>query len=212
MQGTTFHRLTREYPPRLRADEVLISAPTIFQNTQSGAAAWLQSLIPLIIGSLSSLVLFVVSRDNPVIIYAMIGVLAISAGLTVAMRFWLQMAVKRLQRTQRNTYLKYLTDEGTKLRLLAETQRQVSRRLYPDTEQLAEIVLRRKYLWERQVNDFDFLDVRVGTGLIPLCRPVRLDISSDPLARSKYDPVLLAEAELLVSTYQFSAINLLLSH
>jgi DNA segregation ATPase FtsK/SpoIIIE, S-DNA-T family len=44
--------------------------------------------------------------------------------------------------------------------------------------------------------------VRVGTGLIPLSCPVRLDGSSDPLARSKYDPALLAEAELLVSTYQ----------
>src|SRR5258706_6273112 len=111
MQGTTFYRLARDYPPRWRDNEVQISPPPIFQAPQSGGAAWLQSLIPLVIGSLGSLVLFVVSRDNPVIIYAMVGVLLLSAGLTVVMRLWLQLTFKKQQRTQFNAYRKYLTHQ-----------------------------------------------------------------------------------------------------
>jgi DNA segregation ATPase FtsK/SpoIIIE, S-DNA-T family len=202
MQGTTFYRLARDYPPRLPDNEVQISPPPIFQSSQSGAAAWLQSLIPLIIGSLSSLVLFVVSRDNPVIIYAMVGVLLLSAGLTVAMRLWMQRSFKKEKHQQYNTYREYLAKQSDELRLLAAKQRQVSRHLYPDSEQIAEIVTQRTWLWERRAEDFDFLDVRIGTALKPLCCPVQLNMGTDPMARTKYDPGLLAEAEGLVNTYK----------
>lgn len=202
MQGTTFYRLAREYPPRLPDNEVQISPPPIFQAPQSGGAAWLQSLIPLIIGSLGSLVLFVVSRDNPVIIYAMVGVLFLSAGLTVVMRLWLQLSFKKQQRAQYATYREYLAHQDAELRALAAQQRQVNRHLYPDAEQIAAIVTQRTYLWERRAEDVDFLQVRIGTTRIPLCCPLLLNAGSDPMARTKFDPALLAEAERLVSTYK----------
>ncbi|HJT56301.1 MAG TPA: type VII secretion protein EccCa [Ktedonobacteraceae bacterium] len=202
MQGTTFYRLAREYPPRLPNNEVQISPPPIFQAPQSGGAAWLQSLIPLIIGSLGSLVLFVVSRDNPVIIYAMAGVLVLSAGLTVAMRLWLQLSFKKQQRALYTTYRQYLAHQDAELRALATQQRQVNRHLYPDSEQIAHVVAQRTYLWERRAEDLDFLHVRIGTTRIPLCCPLLLNVGSDPMTRAKFDSVLLTEAERLVNTYK----------
>jgi S-DNA-T family DNA segregation ATPase FtsK/SpoIIIE len=206
MQGTTFYRLAREYPPRLPDHEILISPPPVFQAPQSNGAAWLQSLIPLVIGSLGSLVLFVVSRDNPVIIYAMIGVLLLSAGLTVGMRLWMQVSVKKQQRAQYQAYRESLALQAAELRTIAAKQRQVSRQLYPDPEQIVEIVTQRANLWERRAEDADFLDVRIGTACVPLCCPVHLNLGSDPMgahmARKNFDADLLAEAEQLVNTYK----------
>ena len=58
--------------------------------------------------------------------------------------------------------------------------------------------------WERRLSDPDFLLLRVGIGVVPLARPVTLQVdANDPLV--EYDPVCLAAAQELAARHDVLA-------
>src|SRR5260370_38337950 len=71
--------------------------------------------------------------------------------------------------------------------------------LHLAVESCAEHAARREFLWEGRFSDDDFLQVRVGSGAVALCCPVRVDVGSNPLA--DHDPDLLALAHGVVAQY-----------
>lgn len=65
---------------------------------------------------------------------------------------------------QRRAYLRYLTDVRRQLHRTASKQREAQLWLHPEPSELRSVVSRRGQLWERTADDFDFLQVRVGSG------------------------------------------------
>lgn len=66
-------------------------------------------------------------------------------------------------------YLEYLETKRQKIENLRTNQQQVLLENYPDLENLQMVILnKRRNLWERQIKDDDFLNVRLGIGTVPL--------------------------------------------
>ncbi|HEY6540312.1 MAG TPA: type VII secretion protein EccCb [Ktedonobacteraceae bacterium] len=199
MHGTSFHRPARAYPRRLPADEVVVYAPPqLPPSDQGGAASLLQYLLPLV-GSLGSLIFLFAYHSNPLLVAGAIGIALLSVGVGFLVRFQQERVIKRRQKAQREDYIEYLTRLRMHLREIARLQRLVRARLYPAPAKIASDLKQREHLWERRPEDEDFLHVRIGSGPVPLCSPVRLDLGSNPLV--KYIPELRSQAEKLVADY-----------
>jgi S-DNA-T family DNA segregation ATPase FtsK/SpoIIIE len=57
-------------------------------------------------------------------------------------------------------------------------------------------MVKRQNVWERRLNQRDFLHVRIGTGAVELDRPVELETGANPM--TEYQPVPLREAKKMV--------------
>ncbi len=199
MHGTKFYRPARAYPPLLPTDEFIINAPPQQQAAQGGAIQWLQYLLPLV-GVLGSLVYILAFHEGIVISIAVAGIGLCTASVGIVMGI----AQRRVQKKQRQAehagYVQYLTSCRTRLHMLAQQQRALNERLYPPAARMLADVLAREHLWERRLDDRDFLEVRVGLGPMPLCCRVRLDLGNKLL--TSYVPDLCTNAESLVNEYQ----------
>lgn len=201
MRGTRFYRPARAYPPVLPGDEIVVSAPPVLQQAQTGALGWLQYLLPSV-GMLGSMIFIFAFRTSPLLIVAgvVMGVGMIGSG--ILMGFIQRRVLKKQRRFQRTSYLDYLAQLRKRLFFLAKEQRLVGARLYPSCEELAERVERRQYLWERRPTDLDFLTIRLGTGPGPLCCPLRLDQSGQNFM-TQFIPDLRAQADALIDEYSY---------
>jgi S-DNA-T family DNA segregation ATPase FtsK/SpoIIIE len=199
MHGIVFHRPARAYPERLPQDEIVLVAPPALQAPQAGAASWIQYLLPLF-GTLGSMAFFFAyPQRSPLVLVATGGMILASVGGGILTSVLQRRSVKRQQGSTRQKYGRYLNQQRTRLNDLAARQRRVGLRLHPDPTTLAARVAQREFVWERRLLDDDFLQVRVGVGVAPLCCPVRVDAASNPLA--EYNPDLLAQAHALVGQF-----------
>lgn len=200
MYGTKFYRPARAYPPMLPTDDIVIAAPPVVQNAQTGALAWLQYLLP-VVGSLGSLIFIFAFRTNPLMIVAG-GAMAVCAiGSGFLMGFVQRRMLKKQLKQQRTMYLEYLAHYRKHLLVLTQEQRRVNARLYPTYEELAKRVEQREYLWERRPSDVDFMGVRIGVGPGPLCRRLRLDLGENMMVQ--FVAELRTRAESLVAEYGY---------
>ncbi len=205
MHGTRFYRPARDLTysyNRLPRDEITILTPPVMQPSQGGAGTWIQILLPLV-GSLGSFVFIVAYHPPLLILCAAVGVALLTVVMGIAMRFQQRYVVKKRERGERTKYLGYLEKVRTELKETAQLQLQVNLHLHPFPGKLVEVVTQlhqqQPQLWERRLDDTDFLHVRIGVGTTPLCRPLRLEVANNPLI--EYVPELRSEGETLVAAY-----------
>ena len=73
------------------------------------------------------------------------------------------------EQKRQEKYIEYLKEKSNKIEQLKINQYQVLNENFPDPQNIATIITnKRRNLWERKVEDFDFLNVRLGIGTIPL--------------------------------------------
>jgi S-DNA-T family DNA segregation ATPase FtsK/SpoIIIE len=195
--STIVHRPARAYPPLLPAAELTVAAPPTVGWTGSGAAGWLQYLVPLIGSGGSMAFLFAVPGPRPAWLVALVigaAVASVVAGL--GLRLVERRAARRARRRDRSRYLAHLERVAAKADHLAATQLAIAEHLHPDPPALPAIIDQTDRLWERRPTDSDFLTVRVGRGPVPLANRARLDTPGGPLL--EHDPELLEAAEEIV--------------
>ncbi|GAA1923430.1 type VII secretion protein EccC [Microbacterium aoyamense] len=182
-------RVTQPLDPP--AEFVLAPPPPIGDNTQGFP---LQSLLP-VVGSLSSITMIVLLRNNPVMVVvgAVILVVALVGG--IGMAFTARGNAARQRRVQRERYLDYLEETRAAVRELADTHRDAALALHPDPPSLVEIGTHPARRWERRPGDLDFLRVRIGVGDLHAI-DVRLPPEQNPV--QPFDPVMKGSAERLV--------------
>ena len=180
---STFHRPPREWPAPPPSSDLRIHAPPTKPEPPTGGLTY--ALFPAI-GSFG-LLAFALVYNNPLFMYIALGLVCLSIVFAFAMRWSQARSVKKRRKSNRRKYRLYLTRVERDLGRDAEAQLAAADRLYPDHEKLWGLVLARRHLWERRASDPDFLEVRVGRGRVPHTRPVRLDISDDPLADRELD-------------------------
>jgi S-DNA-T family DNA segregation ATPase FtsK/SpoIIIE len=200
MSTVSFHRATRSYPERLPQDEIAIVAPQPPPKPNSGGGLGiLQFLLP-IVGSLTSVLFFLSSpTKSPLLLIGVGGMVVASAGSGLLLRFLQNRQIKQQALAYRQKYVRYLASVTIRLEDISQRQHAVNRRLYPAVEDLPQVVTQRAALWEHALHDEDFLQVRIGTGVVPLTTQVRVDIGANPLA--EFDPDLLTKANAVVSKY-----------
>ncbi|HLG63197.1 MAG TPA: type VII secretion protein EccCa [Ktedonosporobacter sp.] len=195
-----FHRPARSYPDPLPQEEVVIAGPPPLQLQQQ-SGAWLQYLLPAI-SSLGSVLFFIAEPSalhNPITLIAIGSIVVTSVLVGVLTRVIQSRSAKKMLKVQHNKYRAYLDDRKKMLEMTVQQQRATAERLHPPLEQLQARVRLQEYLWERRLNDNDFLTVRAGTGTVPLCCPLRLDLGSNIYV--DYNADVLNEARSLEATY-----------
>jgi S-DNA-T family DNA segregation ATPase FtsK/SpoIIIE len=183
------HRPPRSYPSPVPTGEVVLAAPPA---RHGGTGGWLATMLPLLGGAGSLLLLGATAPRRRWLILAVVAslLLSLGAGLVPLLR------QRRAARRERARYLDHLDTVAPALERVAAAQRAAAEHLYPDLPAIMRLAAEDERLWERRAADEDFLAVRVGRGRVPLAAPVRLDRGPDPLAER--DPQLLAAAEELV--------------
>jgi DNA segregation ATPase FtsK/SpoIIIE, S-DNA-T family len=195
--STIVHRPVRAYPPLPPAAELTVAAPPTVGWTGSGAAGWLQYLVPLIGSGGSMAFLFAVPGPRPAwLVTLVIGAAVASVVAGLGLRLVERRAARRARRRDRSRYLAHLEQVAAKADHLAATQLAIAGHLHPDPPALRAIIDQTDRLWERRPTDTDFLTVRVGRGPVPLANRARLDTPGGPLL--EHDPELLEAAEELV--------------
>ena len=184
------HRPVRVHPPPLPAVDLRVAAPPAVGRAASGAAGWLQYLVPLAGSGGSVAFLFAVPGPRPVWLVAVIvGAAGASVAAGVGLRLVERRAAGRARRRGRARDLAHLRQGAATAAPLAAAQLAVAGHVHPDPPALWPVVTRTARLWERRPGDSDFLTVRVGRGPVPLATPAHLDAAGDPLV--VHDPDLL---------------------
>jgi S-DNA-T family DNA segregation ATPase FtsK/SpoIIIE len=181
--ASAFHRPPREWPDSPPSDELHIHSPPTKPEPSTGGM--MQALFPAI-GSFG-LLGFALVYHNPLFMYVALGMVCLSLLFAFGMRWSQVRAVKKRRARNRRKYRLYLTGVERDLGRDADLQLVAADRLYPDHERLWGVVLGRRNLWERRAHDRDFLELRVGRGRVPHTRPVRLELSDDPLTDRERD-------------------------
>lgn len=186
------HRPARITKPVESPAEVVLAPPPPIGE---GAAGFpLQSLLP-IVGSLSSITMIVLLRNNPVMVVvgAVILVVALVGG--VGMAFTARGNAARQRRIQRERYLDYLEETRSTVRAVADAHRTATLALQPEPGALVEIGANPARRWERRPGDPDFLRVRIGVADLRAV-DVRLPPEQNPV--QPFDPVMKGAAQRLV--------------
>ncbi|MFF4952527.1 type VII secretion protein EccCa [Streptomyces chattanoogensis] len=158
------HRPARTTRPLPEPVERRIEPPPNLPEGKPGSAA--ASLLPMA-GVCSSVVMMTIVRNSQfAALGAIVLVVAVLGG--VLLLFSQRGRAQRQRRTQRERYLEYL--EGLREELGAEdrARREAARVLAPPPEALYDLVRDPARLWERRRTDADFLEVRIGTGSVPV--------------------------------------------
>ncbi|MFF2580350.1 type VII secretion protein EccCa [Streptomyces goshikiensis] len=164
MTTRLIHRPARTVRPPAASEARVIEAPPNLPEGKAGNIA--MSLLP-VAGVMSSVVMMTVVRNSQ---FAALGalILVVTVIGSVGLVFSQRGKAQRTRRTQREAYLAYLEDLREEL---AAEERERGRRadvLNPPPYALYDIVRDPARLWERRRVDGDFLQVRVGTGEMPV--------------------------------------------
>jgi len=151
-----------------------------------------------------AVLLAVTHQDRPLMAAAGLLVLAASIAVGLAMVIGSRTGVRRRTRQQRERYLDYLEQARSVAREGADLQRGRAALAHPAPQTAFGLAWQESRRWERRLSDPDFLLLRVGIGVVPLARPVTLQVdANDPLV--EYDPVCLAAAQELAARHDVLA-------
>jgi S-DNA-T family DNA segregation ATPase FtsK/SpoIIIE len=190
------HRPARIAPPELAGEPIAVVPPPARQR-QSPFGGWFQMLLPMMSGF--SGLMFMLYNPRP--LYIIVGAtMAIgSVGLSVAMFFQQRSMMGRAAALEREQYGEYLRRLAREARMVAATQDAVARFCHPGLAGLWAVCQGRVRVWERRPGHDDFCRVRVGTGTVPLHRPLLLQAEEGPFAQR--DPNLLAAVESVITRH-----------
>ena len=139
---------------------------------------------------------FALVYRNTTFLYIAGAMIVLLLLFSIGMRWSQKRAVRKRAADEARRYAKYLRERDTELAEAGELQRGALARLYPDPGRLWTLLVKRADVWERRPDHRDFLHVRLGTGAVPLDRPVDFDLGMNPLA--EYQAHSLQEARKLV--------------
>lgn len=182
-----FHRPPRQRLPTVEA--VTIDAPTIPEPPTQADMHWVLVLAPLM--GFFAMALFYVARGgvtSPVAVLPL-GLLAgVSIFTTVMLQRWRSASWKQAFAARRRDYERAVDARRARLEALRMATMAYHAQLYPPPDQLVRRGLQPSAgLWERRPSDFDFMQVRIGTGAMYL--PVQWRAPSDEFER---DPALMS--------------------
>jgi len=181
-------------PPR---HDLVVASPPQQSAMQQGIVAWLQVALP-VIGGLGALV-FVLTNPKPV--YIATGILfaftAVAAG--IGMGFQQRASFRYQTRTARGRYLEYIADVRQTIAATVLRQREDAEWRDPEPQALLAVATGQGRLWERRSNDPDFLQVRAGSGTLPLATALVSDAGAPTTVAS--DPVCSDALERLVRVH-----------
>ncbi|MET9293794.1 type VII secretion protein EccCa [Streptomyces sp. NPDC003077] len=164
MSTRTIHRPARTTRPLPGPAERRIEPPPNLPEGRTGSVA--TALLPMA-GVVSSVVMMTVIRNSRfAVLGAIVLVVAVLGG--VLLFFSQRGRAQRQRRAQRERYLEYLEELREELSAEDRSRRDAARVLAPPPEALYDLVRDPARRWERRRTDADFLDVRVGTGAVPV--------------------------------------------
>lgn len=184
-------------PPRVPSGKVPVQAPPELQPNDGGMGV-LGSLLPML-GSVGAIVMVTMSNQSVTGLLTG-GMFLLSSLGFVAVNGWRQRSQRQAATlSSRREYLAYLTEMRQTVRVAARQQRRAANWHLPAPSALPYIAEERTRVWERSVNDPDFLSVRVGTSDQPLC--ISLEAPElPPLAQ--LDPVAASAAHRFMLTHE----------
>ncbi|HEC36534.1 MAG TPA: type VII secretion protein EssC [Anaerolineae bacterium] len=168
--GILFNRPPRLYES-LPTDEVRIPAPSPMPSPPSPLAWWTIALP--IAGTLIWIIAGAVTGSSGILLTS--PVIFFSYGATVLTYFSQKKKYERALQERANTYEKAIAGIRKQLEELHQKQREIRNRKAPNLNQaLAWAEHRHRRLWERGIQDEDFLALRIGIGSLPSTVPVKL--------------------------------------
>ncbi|MFF5626914.1 type VII secretion protein EccCa [Microbacterium sp. NPDC012755] len=188
------HRPARIEAPLARPEPRVIAAPPQQGDAVPGGIP-LRTLLP-VFGSLSSIIMIVVLRANPimVVVGALVLTVALVGGIGMAVGQRGQVARARLR--ERERYLDYLEDLRGELRGQQDRARTQALRIHPAPERLAEMLGDPERIWQRRRRDADFLVTRVGIGDVDWFS-LSLPLESTPV--QPFDSIMVGEARNVIA-------------
>ncbi|MER5553564.1 type VII secretion protein EccCa [Streptomyces sp. NPDC002793] len=196
MSTRLIHRPARTTRPPAASEPRVIEAPPNLPEGKAGNIA--MSLLP-VAGVMSSVVMMTVVRNSQ---FAALGaiILVVTVVGSVALLFSQRGKAQRTRRSQREAYLAYVEDLREELSGEERARRERADVLNPPPHALYDIVRDPARLWERRRVDADFLQVRLGTGEMPV-RDLRIaDQGSTVLTPP--DLFMLNEASALMTRFR----------
>lgn len=184
-------------PPRVPSGKLPVQAPPELQPNEGGMGI-LGSLLPML-GSVGAIVMVTMSNQSVTGLLTG-GMFLLSSLGFVAVNGWRQRSQRQAATLgERREYLAYLTELRQTVRVAARQQRRAANWHLPAPSALPYIAEERTRVWERGMNDPDFLSVRVGTSDQPLC--ISLEAPElPPLAQ--LDPVAASAAHRFMLTHE----------
>ncbi|MGW4734919.1 type VII secretion protein EccCa [Streptomyces shenzhenensis] len=177
MSRIPFHRPVRMAPPPVPEGMTKLASPPQRPQPQ-GAAGWLMLLLPLL--SSVSMAAYMVAYGKAWMILLGFAFVVVSVGITIGVRMQLRSSRRRNQFRQRERYLEYLAGVRKRAQLSRVGQQAADAWRHPHPERLWAIATQRRRVWERRPGDTDFLQLRLGTGTVPLADALRVPEQSDP--------------------------------
>jgi S-DNA-T family DNA segregation ATPase FtsK/SpoIIIE len=184
-------------PPRVPSGRLPVQPPPEL-TPSDGASGLLSSMLPML-GSVGAIVMVSITNAGPTG-FITGGMFLLSSLGFVAVNGWRQRAQRQAALlSSRREYLAYLSELRDTVRTAAKQQRRAATWASPAPGALAYLAEDRTRVWERGVDDPDFLSVRVGTSDQPLC--ITLDPPElPPLAQ--LDPVSASAAHRFMLTHE----------
>jgi len=196
MSRVVVQRPARLHPPRVPAGEITLDPPPTLTKDESGAANWVQYLLPAL-GSMGSL-LFVVTNPKPLFIVGGLLFAAVAVVGGVATNLTQRRGQRRRSESARERYLDYLAGVRARARGTARQQHEATRWSHPDPEALWTVTSARPRVWERRASDDDFLCLRAGVGWRPLATHISLAAMD---RQHETEPVSTAAAQRLLAAH-----------
>src|SRR5690625_4483406 len=156
-------------------------------------------IMPIITGS-GSLLMSITMGHRPLMAVAGVMIMIASVIVGIVMFVSQHNGPRKRIREQRERYTDYLDQLREIVREVASMQRADNAFRHPPPHLLVEPARSRARRWERRPTESDFLDARIGSGVRPLARRLKLKLdTSSPLI--VYDPVCQSAADQLIDLY-----------
>jgi DNA segregation ATPase FtsK/SpoIIIE, S-DNA-T family len=185
--------------PEPGTEPIVIAAPPQVTDPPALGTSAAMIVMPLASGA-GSLLITLTNANRPLFAAAGLLCLVASVAFGVVMFVSARTGARRRLREQRERYLDYVEDVRRTLRNVTAHQREAAALRHPEPGLLLGAARLQGRRWERRAGDPDFLELRIGTGVRPLARPLQLQVTgSEPLIA--HDPVGLGIAQQLVARY-----------
>lgn len=193
-------RPARVVPPLVRPEPLVMAAPPALGDAPAGGIP-LQTLLP-VVGSLSSITMIVVLRANPLMVLLGAVILMVALVSAVGMALTQRAGARRARHRERERFAEYLEELRQQCRAGHDKARAAAVAVHPGPEQLGVMVRHVERVWERRPGDADFLDARVGAGVVRW-QEVVVPAVSDPLVQR--DPMMDNAARVVSDAYSVVA-------
>lgn len=182
------------HPAPIEDDVITLLDPPQPQDTQSGAQGVFQVLFP-VLGTAGSMI-FILANPRPVAVAAGLVFMMASVGVGLGMFLVQRGLPRRRLREDRARYLEYLEQVREQLRGARRNQMAAEGFRHPEPERLLDLASDTSRLWERRVDDTDFLSLRLGLGDVLPRLQVKRRGEQTPMDRA--DPVCVSAARQIL--------------